>query len=79
MESASDAVSVDSEELEEGEINENLENSGSRQDDVLEIGRSEKSPVVNEQSVEGQETVKDHGDSSLKVGGNTKGLHGNLS
>ncbi|KAJ0770656.1 putative RNA recognition motif domain, nucleotide-binding alpha-beta plait domain superfamily [Helianthus annuus] len=79
MESDSDAVSVDSEELEEGEINQNLENSGSRQDDVLEIGRSEKSPVVNEQSVERQETVEDHGGSSLNVGGNTKGLHGNLS
>ncbi|KAJ0619933.1 putative RNA recognition motif domain, nucleotide-binding alpha-beta plait domain superfamily [Helianthus annuus] len=78
MSSDSDEVLVDMEELEEGEIGQNLGEDDRRRDVELEHGRPESSPVVNDRLSEDYRTREVQGSSPINVDGNTKSLHGNL-
>ncbi|KAM0000590.1 putative RNA recognition motif domain, nucleotide-binding alpha-beta plait domain superfamily [Helianthus debilis subsp. tardiflorus] len=78
MSSDSDEVSVDMEELEEGEIGQNLGEDDQRRDVELEHGRPESSPVVNDRLSEDYRTREVQGSSPINVDGNTKSLHRNL-
>ncbi|MFS8021767.1 hypothetical protein Hanom_Chr16g01431281 [Helianthus anomalus] len=75
MDSDSEAGSADMEEMEEGEIRQNLDNVDRRQDEDTVLGRSENIPVDNEQSMDNQQSVEAHGFSTFEVDQNSKSLH----
>ncbi|MFS7919568.1 hypothetical protein Hanom_Chr03g00214191 [Helianthus anomalus] len=79
MDSDSDEESAEMEDMEEGEIRQNVDSSDGRHDEASKFGRSENTLVDNVQSLDNQKPVEVHGFSSIGVDQNSKSLHGNGS